>query len=1302
MARKKIFIIHGKGVRKGLGVEGGGDLDTVGSNALYAAWIKNTLKMENNKEPVYGVDYEYDFVNYQAGLSHLKVHKGCDIYIPDFPIDALAPRLKMLKIIDTEDEKIRAEFTRLYEEFKYNIYSMADNIDKHLKFIFNDMINRTKTIFATKSKVEIGILYYLYFIFNEIVKSASEKEKNTGIKELILAFKSFVIGENFIFIKRFFSDYLETRRGKLNANLIAEIKEKYKEKGDEAIKLIEKLRKTYFSVSFKILKADQLFVILVELATILLALIEFLEKGKDFLEKEDLEKLKEIKEELRKNIIFELERFINYIETHGGKKVEKYSKIITTKLENIKKVFEKIEKVNLEPEEKLLSVMLIEDENLRVVPDIDVTFKIIRGRVHFKLKGKKYSEKSIDIKTNKNGCATVEIEYPKDEKYYITATYDDLNFIEFTNITEEGELQAILSDLESESVSEEKSTDEVISTDEPDSAIESGTPPTRALKVSLELIKRDLKLLKENDVRIIRFDDHHPWTREIYDTLQDMVKEGYITETVNLSSLERTAGEQPIEEQKCGTDLIYENFIKDKPYDNTGYKMLQYLAHVQDLHIKQDKLAVALSKLIGSGYSKISMAEALSEVKDKKELKNIMKLKGWDEIVQKYEEGLAEVLPRVEKNLVRARFLRKPPDGDYSKKLGILSILKILAIFKPKELRQEFYKKLYAMIPSNRVDVYMALSPFTDRKQGEAKINVASAINYLSPKYKMDYFFYCYGSMLMTTRRVNAKKEDINLSTFVAHVGTKADGGHPSAATGKPASNPKFPKEKFAKVNDSNFYEYALYIAEKVIEHTGLELYSIDEVKIKHYEPEIEEVLPEIEENMVYIKLRESSGQIITILAVKNRTKKNPQLEPDLNLSMAINYLIYRKKYKPDYFIFCQGTSRMIIRNINDPYNRINIDKVVKNIGGKDDSGTLKAGVAFPQNNPSFPIDKFKFLNTFSFPGYVVYLGKKIAESMNFEYLGIEEVKPKLATPDMKQKYIEIHNTAFRINGKKEKENLSIIVAYTPVVEEFGTRFAFPVPCALAYLKETFTPDILLYTDGMNIVLRNYKRSFEIKTLLNSLTNKPDIIDNEFVLFNMKLSKLPEELGIRWFDGFSFSFLGLYIKEVIKKAGYEIQNYGEVFVPVIPSTNEEILDKTTGTLRLVEFQKQKQKSNILFTLLPYYDETSIRITINEVLTYFKGKVKNIGYIALHKGKTLIVRNVNDKNNLLDLKKLLTIGAPEDTGVEELAIIHPLDNPEFPERLKKINKVTFPDYVEYIVEQLKSIYEIVPGREQIIK
>ncbi len=88
--RKRIFIIHGLGQLDGIGKEGGGDLDTIASNAFLAAWARADVRVSQGREAVYGEDFEFDFVNYAQGLRHLLRHRGCDclLYIPPSPRDS--------------------------------------------------------------------------------------------------------------------------------------------------------------------------------------------------------------------------------------------------------------------------------------------------------------------------------------------------------------------------------------------------------------------------------------------------------------------------------------------------------------------------------------------------------------------------------------------------------------------------------------------------------------------------------------------------------------------------------------------------------------------------------------------------------------------------------------------------------------------------------------------------------------------------------------------------------------------------------------------------------------------------------------------------------------------------------------------------------------------------------------------------------------------------------------------------------------------------------------------------------------
>lgn len=1056
--RKKIFVIHGKGVVNGLGTEGGGDLDTVGSNAFYAAWIKNVIKKEENRAAEYGTDYEFDFVNYQAGLSHLKIHKGCDIYIPDFPVDALSPRLKLLLLNDEEDIKVRTKMVEAYDDFKLNIYSHASFVDNDLKALFNSLINKVKTYISDLSKYEIAFLNELYSIFNNVISILSltiDKNKNSAGK-VVSVFKTFFIGMNFKLIR----DELYST---LNQRIFPDLKDKYISRENSLlIKDLNEFRKFYFSSSFKIKISENLIVFLIESFNFLRKLRLILNKHNKSLTKEDVSTLTEIFNKACGLILKEWNRFSLFIDEIKFKDPElsKLNNNIKTNIKNSYVLFKLLKNIKGKGKQNKIIVMLIEDENLIPAQNVEIVFTKIKGDIQFVSKGKKSNNK-INLKTDRRGSCVLNLTGRLDKDYYINITHDDMGFLKFTNIQDEEVLKGIEED--DSIVSKEKMPEDVSFESEEELSVEKGDTPSMAQQVACQLIEKDFKILKKNGIHIVRIDDHHPWTKEIINLLNTLKEDGFITENITMSGPPR-GEEQPKHEQKCGTDLIYESLIKNSEFDNPGYQFLCYLAHVQDLHIKEDRLAIAISKLIGSGYSKIEMAEKFSMVRLKKDIKNLMRKNEWAEVVRKYEKSLEEVLPRVEKNIVKVTLLLKPENNNYRKNLGLGNLLMPFTLFSKNKDRM--LRKLYTLNPKNKLNIYMVLSPFTDKKAGEVKINVASTINYLKDKFKIDYLFYCYGSMLMTTRKVNPKKKGINLSTWVAYIGTRADGGHPEAATGKPSSNPAFP-DIFTKVNDANFYEYAFYIAEKVSEFSNMEILDVEEAKITQYEDEIESVLQGLEKNLLTLNFKDKDGMTIKLMLVKNIR--------GLNISAAVNYLVYRKKYEFDYLLFAQGTERLIVRNINDFACSIDINNLVKAIGSNDDKGYLKVGVAYPKNNKKFPVNTLKFINTFNYIEYAYYLKDRILEGSALEFINIEEKKQKNSSPVFKNKLLQIRSTMWSTLFNYKGRNYKIIFAYAPPSSSLKEKDSFSITTAFAYIKKITSPDIIFYTDGFRIVIRKYE-----------------------------------------------------------------------------------------------------------------------------------------------------------------------------------------------------------------------------------
>ncbi len=1263
--RKKIFIIHGKGVKNGLGTEGGGDLDTVGSNVFYNVWINNLIREKENRDAVYGKDYEFDFVNYQAGLSHLKVHKGCDIYLPDFPIDALSPRLKFQFVNSLNTVKIMTSLASVYDELKNNIYSLADKVDDDVKYIYNSLINKIKTYFSERSETELAALSYLLDIFNNVILAYSKN----GSRSLIKPFKSFFLGINLQLIK---GDILST----IDIDFFQNLKDKYNSADDNVKNLFADFHKILLSNLFKIKNSDNGIIVFIEFLNILIAFSNIISNYKKDIDKEDFKSINKIFQSSVESAVKSLDRFAaEYKNIQGVKR-------ISDDISKLNTILKKVNKLNLKKNKNGIMVMLFEEESLSPVKDVEISFKIVKGKTSFVKNRRKIGDKEIEVKTNNNGTASIDLFIPKDDKYYITATYDDLNYLVFTNITDKKELKEL-----------EDSGDNDLYTDEEESIIEKGNEPARALKVALKLIAKDFAVLKKNDVRIVRIDDHHPWTKEILELLLKFKEKGLITDSVTMSGLER-GKEQPKEEQKCGTDLIYESLVENRDYDNSGYKYLRYLAHVQDLHIKEDKMAILLSKLIGSGFSKIEMVQGLAEAKSKSDLKKLIRRKGWVDIVDNYERSLKQVLPRVEKNIVRARFLRKPTNNNFKTNLGIFSLLKPFFFFiKNKEKKENIFKRLYALNSKNRVDVYLALSPFTDKKAGEAKINVASAINYLKTKYKMDYFFYCYGSMLMTTRRVNEDKSDLNLSMLVAYVGTKADGGHAEAATGKPASNPDFPKEQFPRVNDYNFFEYAFYIASKVSEFSGLELFDVSEARIRYYDINTENVLNRFEEHLVKLNFVDKNENEISFLTVKNVVPKS-EVEPRLNFSAAVNYLLYRKKFRADYFVYLHGSNKAIFRKLNDDNVEFNIKEFVKFFGDKKDTGFAKIGISQPAANKKFPIDRLKFINTYNYMEYLTFLSYRISEFTNWKLKSIEPILPKNNSPVFKNKLLQIRNSVILYEFQYPGKSYKMVFAFSPRTESFKNKDAFSYSIALAYLRKEFNPDILFFTNGFMFAMHkiNLQLNFDMRKIIS---RSKKIITTNFINERINIFLDNKDIFLNRINELNFFALAESIVDRFNTVYKKIKQVDlkEELVVTIPASNEIILEKIFNNLkrRKIKINDKYIKSAVL-VYIPYL-EKNIRLTFNELLTYLISRVNGFDYVFMVKDRnTLIIKNVSDNQNLVDFKKISNAaGSNKDIINKKSAVIHPSLRTGFDNELfGKVTNNNLLDYIQYILNKVKEL------------
>ncbi len=982
--RKKVFIIPGLGEKEGLGKESGGDLDTVASNTFYGAWMKTQVE----GEPEYGEDYEFDFVNYSEGLRHLDVHEGCDIYLPDFPIDALAPRLELNRIKREDEVQLRTEIYEEFEKIRKLFLSEPGIYPEEWKTAYNDMMKNLRKVKSERKFYEIKMAREYAGLLEPIARQIKE---DGGASEAIDLLAEKLVGEDFAAAR-------EELKEMITSNLKRDIVGDMDQELVEERLLISDSSSFDFGCKGRLDWREQLMGIWVEAVSVyvstcfLIANVEseLPEGARDDLE-EWLETIKSFVIDYNKDLI-ELLRRISDANPDN---------------QNVQKMLKQVEKVNkfwqnlsyewilesYDPLETELLVQVTESESGRPVSDLEVVFNVSEGPVT--LSPPQSPEKKVQsmvVSTDGNGAARVVVNgIAEADNFGVTATHNDIDFLTFPGDLKLGD-KYLEEHPDPDSI--ELSLVEYLSDDSSSGAGDSINmdrfedediiPARRAIELQCDLIESDIRYLTENDVRLIRIDDHHPYTPPILERLKSLKEEGLIEE-VFIASLPR-GEDEPIEDQLCGADLIYDQFVKDKEADSPAMKRLQQEAHYQDLHIKESELAIEISKLIGSKYNKIEMVRGLMEAETESEMENILSIQGWDKAVQKYEEGLQKVLPRVEKTLFRARLIQPPEDGDYSTEIGWKKYLHPFEmLFGDDAQKEHIEKELYASETGKSVDIYSAISPFCDPEKGEPNINVASALNYLTRRYQMDYYFYAYGSFLFSTRRVNEEGFIIDLSNLVSKIGSPSDGGHAAAATGSPVNNPGFPLDRFERVSGDNFAEYLYYIFSIVTDVTGLELLNLEEQYPEELEPGMEKVLSRLEKGVYNLRL--STGEGMANICVAKGLYPDED-EPNLTMPLALAHLA--QTYPFDYFFYCPSPAKLLMRNLRDSREVLDLDVVGRKLGTFRDGGHRRAASGQPKFNAKFDRETFPYLNQKNFGNYVNYLGKRLVEELDCDYYQVK------------------------------------------------------------------------------------------------------------------------------------------------------------------------------------------------------------------------------------------------------------------------------------------------------------------------
>lgn len=1029
--RKKIFIIHGKGVNRGIGKEGGGDLDTVSSNAFYMVWAQNALKEELGRDPVYGEDFEFDFLNYSEGVRHLAVHSGCDIYLPDFPIDALSTRMKMLVMEEDESINLINRFTSEMDEFKLWIIAHADRVSPEVKEIFNTTFKQIPKVLEHQERgallTALNVLKVIRGLTELEVHCMGEGEHScsaflAGYRKGMVAN---LAGNKLKDLKRSLLGLLRDTSKEMMVDFLIK-----QENQRENIIAFDAAIKRDMSTNGRVNYTDELIIVLVEMTAYL---IRGLKQIRDLPWEE---KLKETYSRSLQGIGDDLKRHLRVMSTLSSPlsgdapaELKGIVESIDSALADQMKIIEGIRDYTPPKAEKekdyTIRIMLTEDATGKAVPGIEIILKRLEGAGQFILPdGSSVDSAEVALPTDQRGSVQLTyIPISPDERYRFSVTFDDLQeiFLPSDVPPPDAALSETFEEIGSEMVEEEFEEKE-----------EAGsTGVDRAMRVTLKMIERQFRDLREQDVNFESIDDHHPYTPEIFNLLKQLESEGIIKH-IQIVALPR-GEELPIEKQTCGAVLVYKDRIKGKPWDNPGLAELQRIALLQDLHIEMEPLALELSKLIGSKFSKVEIATGLAEkIKDYESMRGIMQITGWDEKVRLYEEGLEKVLPRTEEVLGRIDFT-KPDD------------------------------------PDARVRIMAAVSPFCDAKKGEVQVNVASAIGYWmgKKKYPADYIFYCYGSHLMTTRKPNEEETSLNLSTVCQAMGTKADGGHSGAATCKPVSNPAFPIERLDKVRDTNFLEYIEYLGKLVSDFSGLVYQGVGPVTVPEYIEPVEKTLQHVAENTFEIKLegKENPEDTIRVLFTRAPKVNRKAGETKPSFLQVLNYLNRHQKF--DYLLFSQGMMyRVILVNNNDPRQRLNLPELARTIGWSEDGGADVSAVADIKKNPKVKKRLRKLL-----PPHLVQLASMLAgfieESSPYRpvevkpvfFDGVEERCAEVCRRMDADSYV-IDLVSEGGEGKAEK--LRIVAALSPSYDRFKGEFEPSLPLVGEHFRE-LKPNYLIY-----------------------------------------------------------------------------------------------------------------------------------------------------------------------------------------------------------------------------------------------
>lgn len=305
----------------------------------------------------------------------------------------------------------------------------------------------------------------------------------------------------------------------------------------------------------------------------------------------------------------------------------------------------------------------------------------------------------------------------------------------------------------------------------------------------------EVKTLRRRGVFFRRFEDHHPFSAEQRDMLQDLERESI----VGYVALSGPLLDQELEEEelRCGADMVYESCVKGQPWDGPEWDTLRRATHGEDFVTDRTPFGITLTELIKGGVCKVELAQALLADPREETFREVMAERGWDRLIDEWRTGFAAAEEGLWDNVIELTLAR--PEATLADAggpaLGPGSDVPV----KPKERDNDELTML----------MVRAYRP----KPGEGKIPVGRVVEYFARQCpEADYFCYCYGAGLMVARRLNQADLSLNLGAIMPQIGGEGDGGHGGAAVCRPNANPRYPHRLLGTVTDRNFGQFCRYM----------------------------------------------------------------------------------------------------------------------------------------------------------------------------------------------------------------------------------------------------------------------------------------------------------------------------------------------------------------------------------------------------------------------------------------------------------------------------------------------------------